>query len=446
MIGISLSFHGGTREVTGACYLLEAGRQTILVDCGMLQDCDDCDKRNYDPFPFKARDVSAVIITHAHIDHIGRLPKLYREGFRGRVYATPPTRDLAQLLLEDAMGFFREGEDLYTASDLGEALNLFSALEYNQEVDLGEGVSLKLLQAGHILGSAFARIKIGEKVFLFSGDVGNEPSILLPSRASVPETNILVVESTYGNKLHQHTADRRLMLERAMEDVAARNGVLMLPVFATERTQEILFEINQMIQQKRVPAMPVFLDSPLAAKTTAVFSKYSGYYREEVQHLLKEHRHLFDFKNLKFTLSVAESKDINNVPPPKVILAGSGMSAGGRILHHEKRYLKDPQSVLVITGYQAAGSLGRRLLDKAHEVRIHGETVAVRAETRIIDGYSAHADEDQLMQFVDEMRDNLERVFVVQGEPAAALNFQQMIQDRLGIEAHAPVYGEKFEL
>lgn len=449
-----LSFYGGAREVTGACYLLEIGDSSagsgsakILVDCGMFQGCEDCDFRNHVKFPFDAASIDAVLLTHGHVDHIGRLPKLYREGFRGAIYSTPPTRDLAEILLEDAMNFFKAGEtELFSAADLSGALELFKPVEYGAEIRLGASVSAALLPAGHILGSSFVRINANGKTFLFSGDVGNDPSILLPPRSSVPETNILVVESTYGNKRHQHSRDRTLMLERAIEDAASRKGVLMLPVFATERTQEILHEINEMIQLKRVPAMPVFLDSPLAARATEVFSKYPEYYREEVRKLAEEHRHLFEFRNLKFTASIEESKATNSVPPPKVIIAGSGMSTGGRILHHEKRYLPDPNSILFITGYQAAGSLGRRLVDRAREVKIHNESVPVRAEIRVVDGYSAHADEDQLFAFVEEMRDNLERVFVVQGEPDAALGFQQAIQDHLGIPAVAPVYGEVFEL
>lgn len=446
MARISLSFYGGAREVTGACYLLEAVGKKVLVDCGMFQGCEDCDVRNHRPFPFDAKGVDAVILTHAHVDHIGRLPKLCRDGFRGPIYATPPTKDLAAILLEDAMNFFKPGPgELFSASDLTETLNRFQPVAYGESIDLG-GASLTLLTAGHILGSALARIEADGRVLVFSGDVGNQPSILLPPRASVPEAHVLVVESVYGNKRHHHTEDRRLMLERAIEDVAHRRGTLMIPVFATERTQEILHEINEMIKLKRVPSMPVFVDSPLAIKATAVFAKYPTYYREEIQGLYRAHRHLFEFKNLRMTESVTESKAVNDVPPPKIILAGSGMSTGGRILHHERRYLSDPNSILLITGFQAAGSLGRRLLDHAPEVKIHGETVPVRAEVRVIDGYSAHADEVELLAFVDEMRDNLERVFVVQGEPASALGFQQTIQDRLGVPAVAPVYGEQFEL
>ena len=338
MSNISLSFYGGAREVTGACYLLKAGGKKILIDCGMFQGCEDCDFRNHQFFPFEAAKIDAVIITHAHVDHIGRLPKLYREGFRGAIYSTSPTRDLSEILLEDAINFFKPGEgELYSESDLRNAVKLFYPLDYGEEIRLDKNFSFKLLEAGHILGSALARFEIDKKILVFSGDLGNTPSILLPSRASVPETNILIVESTYGNKSHKHVEDRRLMLERAIEDAASRKGTLMIPVFATERTQEILHEINDMLQYKRVPSMPFFLDSPLAIKATAVFSKYPQYYREEIRELYKKHPHLFEFKNLKMTKSVEESKVINEVRPPKVILAGSGMSTGGLYFHHEKK-------------------------------------------------------------------------------------------------------------
>jgi len=447
MAKMAISFYGGAREVTGACYLFEADAKRVLVDCGMFQGCDDCDLRTHLPFPFDAAKLDAVVITHAHIDHIGRIPKLWKEGYRGPIYATPPTSDLTGILLEDAMNFFASPETaLFSASDLRSVMELFQPLEYDASVALEPGCSFKLLNAGHILGSAFARFDIGGKIMVFSGDVGNTPSVLLPERASIPEANILVVESAYGNRTHKHTDDRVFLLERAMEDVATRKGTLMMPTFATERTQEILYEINELMRARRVPAMPVFVDSPLAIKATRIFSKYPAHYREEIRGLHREHPHLFEFRNLKFTESVAASRAINDVPPPKVILAGSGMSAGGRILHHEKRYLADPKSILLVTGYQAAGSLGRRLIDHAEEVRIHGEPVTVRAEIRTIDGYSAHADERQLLRFVDEMRENLEHVFVVQGEPAASLGFTQVVRDRLGVPADAPTYGERFEV
>lgn len=443
---IKISFYGGAREVTGACYLVEALGKRIVVDCGMFQGCDDCDVRTHLPFPFDPKTIDALVITHAHIDHIGRVPKLIREGFAGPIYATPPTRDLTGILLDDAMNFFKSARDaLYSREDLAKAIAKFEPVGYDDTVPIGE-ISFRLRRAGHILGSAMVEFSIGKRKLVFSGDLGNNPSILLPAHESMPDTDILVVESTYGNKHHKNTHDRTLMLERAIEDVAARGGTLMLPTFATERTQEILYELNEMVQMKRIPPIPVFVDSPLAIKATEIFSRYTEYYREEVQTLAREHRHLFAFRNLKFTPAVEESKAINNVPPPKVILAGSGMSSGGRILHHEIRYLPDPKSILLVTGYQAAGSLGRRLLDRASEVRIRGEMVLVRAEIRTIDGYSAHADSEQLLRFVNEMRDRLERVFVVQGEPAAALGLQQAIQDQLGVPAVAPNYGESYEV
>ncbi|MFY9461732.1 MAG: MBL fold metallo-hydrolase RNA specificity domain-containing protein, partial [Candidatus Sungiibacteriota bacterium] len=233
---------------------------------------------------------------------------------------------------------------------------------------------------------------------------------------------------------------------RAMEDIVAHKGVLIMPVFATERTQEILYVINEMLVQKRIPDVKVFVDSPLAIQSTKIFGRYSDSYRPEIQELYKKHPHLFQFKLLKFTESVGESKAINDIPPPKVILAGSGMMSGGRILHHAKRYLGDPKSIILFVGYQASGSLGRRILDGAKEVKIHGELVPVKAEARMVDGFSAHADQEQLISFVEEARDSLERVFVIHGEPDAAFNLMNMIQDRFGVPAEVPSYGEKVEL
>ena len=445
MARLSLSFFGAAREVTGSCFLLDDGTTKLLIDCGMFQGCDDCDLRTHEPFSFNPKEVSALLVTHAHIDHIGRIPKLIREGFSSSIFTTPPTADLIPIMLEDAMNFFSEENPLFSKEDLDRAVGLIRPTEYNHSFDVGP-YHITFVTAGHILGSSFIRVEVGGKVILFSGDVGNEPSTLLPPPADVTDANVLILESTYGNRVHRHTVDRRIMLERAIEDVAARRGVLLMPTFASERTQEILFEINEMIVEKRVPPMPIFVDSPLAIKITDVFSRYTPYYRSEIKLLQREHPNLFRFKNLTFTPSVAESKGINNVRAPKVIIAGSGMSTGGRILHHEKRHLGDPASILLITGYQAPGSLGRRLLDRASSVQIHNEMVPVHAEVRLIDGYSAHADEPQLRHFVEGMRDTLERVFMVHGEADASLSLQQTIRDHLGIRADTPFYGQRIEL
>lgn len=441
-----LSFHGGAREVTGACYLLETGRTKILVDCGLFQGCEECADLNFKGFKFDPRKVDAVFVTHAHLDHIGRLPKLVREGFSGKIYSTAPTMELARLILEDALVVAkRQDRKLYAEADLKKTFSLWEDAPYGRRLEAGV-LETEFKNAGHILGSAMVEVRGENKRFLFSGDLGNTPSVLISPPDILRDIEYLVIESTYGNRKHEDEKERILLLERAVEDVAARKGVLMIPVFATERTQDILFLLNEMLLFKRIPEMPVFVDSPLAIRATEVFERHPLEYKNGIKELFREHPHLFKFKRLRLTESVEESKAINDVPPPKVILAGSGMMQGGRILHHLRRYLPDPNSILLIVGYQAAGSLGRRLIDKERAVKIFDEDVTVQAEVRKINGFSAHADNPQLFDFVDRNRDALKRVFVVQGEEAQALHLMQEIKDRLGVQADAPTLYEKFEL
>lgn len=452
MKNIALSFYGGAQEVTGACYLLEVADKKILVDCGLFQGSRFADEKNQEPFPFDPKTIDALVVTHAHIDHIGRIPKLYREGFRGKIYATFATCDLMEVMLEDA--FFLMSKEcrgnqeqcLYFEDDVRGAKELFHPMEYHQILAIVPDVSFELLNAGHILGSSFVKFRVGEKNILFTGDVGARASVLLPPHDEVRDANVLIIESAYGNRLHQHIDDKTVFLERAIEDVARKKGTLMIPVFATERTQDILFEINEMLEFRRIPPMSVFLDSPLAIKVTEIFKRHPELYMDKIKAMLREHKHLFDFKHLTFSETKDDSKKINDVAPPKVILAGSGMMTGGRILHHAMRYLRDPNSILLIVGWQAAGSLGRRLLDHAKEVKIRGEIVPVRAEIRVIDGYSAHADQDELLEFVSHTRDTLKKVFVVQGDQDAAMHLAQTIRDKHGVRAHAPRFGERFEI
>jgi len=443
---MKLSFHGGAREVTGACYLLITAKTKVLVDCGLFQGCDECSELNFENFRFDPREIELVLITHAHLDHIGRLPKLIKEGFSGKIFSTPPTKDLARLMLGDALAIAkRTNGELYSEEDLEKTFGLWKTISYNEVYRAGD-LSFCFREAGHILGSALSEIWAEGKHLLFTGDLGNTPSALLPPPHTFRDIDYLIIESTYGNRTHEAPEERVLKLERAVEDVTARQGTLLIPAFATERTQDILFLLNEMLLFKRIPEIPVFVDSPLAIRVTRVFEDYVSYYREEIQKLYLEHPHLFEFKKLKFTETSEESKKINDISPPKVVIAGSGMMQGGRILHHARRYLSDPKSILLFVGYQAAGSLGRRLLDKEKAVKIWGEEVAVEAEIRKINGFSAHADNPQLFSFVEKTKDTLKRVFVVQGEEAQALHFMQAIRDRLGIPADAPVLYEEFEL
>lgn len=439
-----LTFHGGAREVTGALYLLESGQAKILIDCGITQGVDENAKASA-AFPFNPAEIDALIITHAHLDHVGRIPLLARQGFSGAIFSTAPTRELGRLILEDALGLAeRNHTALYSMEDIEKSMSLWRDLSYDAKNEI-KGVQFQLRNAGHILGSSMIEFWVEEQRLLFTGDLGNVPSALLPAPDMVSKLDYLIIESTYANRIHESAEERDLKLERAVEDAATRNGVLMIPAFATERTQDILFLLNQMLQHKRVPEVQVFVDAPLAIRITEVFEKYTSFYNDEIKKLYLEHPHLFKFKKLHFTQSVEESKQINDYAAPKVIIAGSGMMTGGRILHHARRYLQNENSMLLITGYQAAGSLGRRLIDGATSVRLFGEEIPVRAEIRKINGFSAHADAPQLLSFVDQNRETLKRVFAVQGEEAQATHLVQEVRDRLGIPAEAPVPHEWFE-
>lgn len=448
---MKLSFHGGTREVSGSCYLLESGETRVLVDCGLFQGGEDCPELNFEDFSFDPKSIDALLITHAHLDHIGRIPRLIQKGFSGKIISTAPTRDLARVILDDALRLAQReirhetrGE-FYGSEDIERAFSLWEGVSYYKKNTVKE-FEIILHNAGHILGSASIECVAEGRRVLFSGDVGNIPSAILPHPDNLKNIDYLVVESTYGNKIHESVDERILKLERALEDISARKGTLMIPAFATERTQELLFLLNEMLYGKRIPEIPIFVDSPLAIRATEIFERYADYYNEEVQEVFRAHPNIFKSKKLKFTETVEESKAINEVLPPKVVIAGAGMMTGGRILHHLKRYLGDEKSMLLVVGFQSAGSLGRRLIDGATLVKIFGDEIPVRAEIRKINGFSAHADGPQLFSFVEALKDSLKRVFAVHGEEASALHFTQEVMDRLGISADAPMRGEEFTL
>lgn len=450
--------------MTGACYHFDSASSTssgqgtkILVDCGLFQCPRICEPQNYEPFPFDVANIEAVFVTHAHIDHTGRIPKLFKEGFKGKVYSTSATKDLARLMLEDSLGVMgkeaknKNAELLFDLGDIEHAFKNWEGVEYHDQITAGD-FKVRLLDAGHVLGSSMIEImapdgKLGEyKKILVSGDIGNPPTPLLRPTEVVNDVNIMLVESTYGNRVHEDREGRRLKLERIIEDAVRNFGVLMMPAFSLERTQELLFEMSNLVTAGRVPMVPTFLDSPLAIKATRIYQKYERYFNEEAKHVIGPGGKLFDFPMLKFTLSTEESRAINEVRPPKIVIAGSGMSTGGRILHHERRYLSDPNSTLLIMGYQAAGSRGRQLQDGAKTIEIFGEKIPVKCRVENIEGYSAHPDSNMLVEFVKYSVDSLEQVFCVQGEADASLFLVQRIRDYLGIHARAPRLGESFEI
>ncbi len=441
---MKISFHGGAQEVTGACHLLETKDVKILLDCGLFQGGRTIQEHNYENFGFNPAEIDFLCVSHAHLDHIGRIPKLVKEGFKGIIYSTAPTRDLARPLLDDALELAgREDREIYTREDMEKAFSLWQTAPYEETLD-AKGIKLRFRNAGHILGSAMVEIWADNRHLLFTGDLGNIPSTLLPPPEVVAGIDILIIESAYGGRTRDIIEDKSLKLERAVEDVATRRGALLIPAFAAERTQDILHMLNEMVLFKRTPEMPVYVDSPLAIKITKVFEKYPSCYRQEIKDLFLKHPNLFRFKKLIFSETTEDSKKINDITPPKVIIAGAGMMTGGRILHHARRYLGDPNSILLMVGYQGSGTLGRKLMEGEKVVKIMGEEVMVRAEIRLAEGFSAHADNRQLTAFVETNRDTLQKIFVVQGEKGESEGFAQQVKDRMGISATAPQMHEEF--
>ncbi len=435
--------------VTGANYLLESGKTKILVDCGLHQGSNFCEAHNFEPFPYSPAEINAVFVTHAHIDHIGRLPQLYKAGFRGKIYSTPPTKDFAELLLLDSEHILREEAEqkgkapIYEIADVVNLMKFWEGVPYHQKIKTGD-LEIEFYDAGHILGSASVFISGEGKSIVFSGDLGNTPAPLIKPTEYLTKADWALTESVYGARVHEDIGLRKGALEDFIEEIVKSGGVLLIPAFALERTQELLFELNELVEGGRIPKVPVFIDSPLAIKLTAVYQKYShdpAYFNEKSINLIKGGDAIFNFPGLHMTLTTEESKEINNAPAPKVIVAGSGMSHGGRIIHHERRYLSDPKNAIVFIGYQAHGSLGRRILEGARAVKILGEEVPVKCKVKAIGGYSAHADQPQLLKWVESMRGSLKKVFVVQGEEDQALPLAQKIKDELAVSTEVPELG-----
>jgi metallo-beta-lactamase family protein len=448
---IKITFCGGTGSVTGANFLLEADGKKILVDCGLTQGMKMVDDINWDPFPYDAKEIDILFITHAHVDHLGRVPKLVSEGFRGKIYSTKPTRALALPMLEDTAGILSKNTErgldkIYSDENIKLALSLWEGFDYHEALKITPLLGVSFLNAGHILGSAMIKFIYNGKSILFSGDLGNSPSMLLPDTEKVDNVDYLIMESVYGDRNHESRDSRRKFLEETIEDNYKRKGTLVIPTFSLERSQELLFELNELVENNRIPVMPIFLDSPLAIRLTEVFKLFKKYLNENAQKAMKSDKYLFDFPGLHSTLKSEESKLIATVPNPKIVIAGSGMSTGGRIVHHERHYLPDANNTLLLTGYQAVGSPGRLIQEGLKTVRITGEDVTVRAHVVTITGYSGHKDSDGLLGFVEDMQDTLKKVFVVMGEPKSSMFLVQKLRDNLGLEAYAPEQGSSVTL
>ncbi len=448
---MKLNFFGGTKIVTGALYLLEIENKKIIVDCGLIQGSRFLEEKNFEPWPFDPKEIDYIFTTHAHLDHIGRLPKIVKDGFRGTIFSTPPTKDFAYWLLKDsahilkreAKHFGREG--LYQEKDIENTINLWQTIKYHKPFKIGN-IEIEFFNAGHILGSAFISFKTEKGRLVFSGDLGNSPMPLLPPREELPaDTKWTLIESAYGDRLHEKANKRKEILEDMIEEVGLNKSTLMIPAFAMERTQEILYEIDDLVRNKKIPSMEFFLDSTLALRLTEVYKKYENYLSFEAFSKINKGDELFNFPHLHFSHSHSESEAIKNVKPPKLIIAGSGMMHGGRIMYHLINYLPDEKNILLIVGYQAKGCLGRKLLEGAKKVKIYGQEVEVKAKIKEIHGYSAHADQAQLLNWLRPAKKSLKNVFVVQGEEDPAKALATKIEDELAIKAEVPNQNYKFE-
>lgn len=447
---IKVSFHGGTGWVTGANFLLEniptnSEKPTkILIDCGMYQGSEDAQVMNYADFEYGPKDIDILVVTHAHADHIGRVPKLVKDGFQGKIYSTEATFDIAKIMFQDSLNILeyeakkQDIEPLYSQADVNRALELWKTVSFHDPVSLPGGFTVTLYLAGHILGSAMAKFSYGSKNIVFTGDLGNSPDPLLRDTEVINDADYMIIESVYGDRNHEEREERIEKLKEAIMETIAKNGILMIPSFALERTQNILYILNNLVEDGIIPKIPVFLDSPLAIDITNTFKKHPELFNDDVRQRMQTDPDIFDFPGFAETYSIEESKAIMRVPNPKIIVSSAGMSHAGRIIHHEKQYLDDPENMLLFIGYQAVGTPGRMLQDGAKKMKLLGKEVEIKAQIRTISGYSAHKDSDGLLEFVSHSGDRLKQVFVAMGEPKASLFLVQRIRDYLGIKATAP--------
>lgn len=453
-MALKVTLHGGAETVTGSNFLVEGARGKILIDCGIEQGKDYSEASAYAPFPFDVPSIDALVITHAHLDHVGRAPKLLREGFRGSVYMTPPTRDLMELILRDSADILkrnalRDGlEPLYEDRDVDALLERVRTIPYRTETDVAPGLSVFLRDTGHILGSASVRVKEEEgATFAVTSDIGGSPTPLLPDAEPVTDADVILIESVYGDRPNTEKEHRISLLKEVLTRAAKKGGAILIPAFSIERTQLMLYEIGNLFASGALKEMPVFLDSPLAINVTKVYEKWANeYFKKEARDELLKEGSLFEFPFLTMTPTREESKEIAHARSPKIIMAGAGMSHGGRIGGHEIHYLPDPKTTLVMVGYQAPGSPGRLLQSGAKRVRIDHQLVEVRARVESLHGWSGHADRDGLLAFAEQCLPRVKTFLVGIGEPASARFLAQRIHGFLGVKSIVPVNDQVFTI
>ena len=462
---IKLSFLGAARNVTGSRYLLEANGTRILVDCGMYQERKLKD-RNWEPFCVPPDTIDAVLLTHAHLDHCGLLPKLVHDGFKGSIYCTQATAEIAEIILLDSAHLQMEDAEfkkkrhekegrkgpfpevpLYNTEDVNATMPLFSPVSYQEPVQIAEGVQAIFRDAGHVLGSSIIKIIINqgeeERAIVFSGDVGRWDRVILEDPMVFKRTDYIVVESTYGNRTHPDPVEISDQIVEIVNYTKEAGGNIIVPSFALERSQEIMYYMNDLLRQDRIPHLLVFLDSPMAIRITEVFKHHSELFDEEMAKRLHRNKSPFDFPGLKMVQTTDESKSLNHIAGTIMIIAGSGMCTGGRIKHHLVSNISRPESTILFTGYQAVGTLGRQIIDGATPVRILGQQYPVRARIAQIHGFSAHADKDELQRWLSGLIRDPRHVFITHGEEQASLEFAETLRQSTGWKVSVPEYREE---
>ena len=473
---MKITFLGATKTVTGSNFLVEAAGKKFLVDCGMYQGAAQDEWENEAPFAFDVNEIDFMLLTHAHIDHSGRIPKLYNEGYRNSIYATKATCDLCTIMLPDS-GHIQEMEiewknrkrtrkgldplpPLYTAEDALKCLEVFKPIKYDEIIDIDSNIHVRFNDAGHMLGSAIIEIWVDEDgkrtKAVFTGDLGNNDIPLLASPTMIDNADFLVMESTYGGRLHIRNDSKAKMFLDIVSETLDNGGTVVIPSFAVGRTQEILYELNNLKDTEQdenfkkeyetLMKVPVYVDSPLAISATEIFKQNMDLFDEETQDVMKRGDNPLDFDGLKFTKTAEESKELNEKDESSIIISASGMCEVGRIKHHLKHNLWNPKSTILFVGYQAQGTLGRKLVDGEKTVKIFGEDIAVNARIEYIEGYSGHADQEWLLNFVYSFITKPKTIFLVHGEPEGQIVLKQKIQGTTEIPVIIPEYGEQYEL
>jgi len=448
---MEITFLGATGTVTGSKYLIASGSKKVLVDCGLFQGFKQLRLRNWESLPVSPAEVDSVVLTHAHLDHSGYLPLLVKEGFSGKIYCTPGTRDLCAILLPDS-GYLQEEDaehankhryskhdpalPLYTQEDAVGSLRQFLPVDFDRDHDLGGGLILRFLPAGHILGSALVSLNNAQTSILFSGDLGRPQDLIMKPPATVHNTDYLVIESTYGNRRHDPT-DPKTALAAVINRTVERGGVVLIPSFAVGRTQSVLYYIHLLKSERAIPDIPVYLNSPMAVEATDI---YCDHFRE---HRLTPPECKAMCGAAHFVNSVEESKRLNSFPPPMIVISASGMATGGRVLHHIEAFAPDPRNTILFVGYQAGGTRGEAMVNGAPSVKIHGEYVPVRAEIVSMEGLSAHADYAEIMDWLGHFDSPPRKTFITHGEPPAADALRHRIEEQRGWRCRVPDYLER---